>query len=182
MYTEPIPGLNEVELNPTRDRFRFFPGLVAIAWLLSACQSPQNPVVNGAPSSPPVVCDGRVAWSAEVTTVDITVISTFWIAFELATAHDRFQSIHVDVTLDGEPLAHEMKYVHAAEPYSITCTESGQQFEASRLKYTLFLPALSSAEHIVVWRYTMTADRQDGVFQYPFGMTGEYKIKLDMTG
>ena len=161
------------------NRFHFFLGLMTFVWLLSACQSPQSNVTDGAFSSPPVFCDGRMAWSAEVTTDDVMDYTTFWIAFDAATAQDSCKYIHVDVTLDGESLSHEMKYMQAAEPYSVTCTDSGQQFEASRVKYTLFLPVLSPGEHIIRWTYTMTADLadlNDGVFNYPRGMTAEYKI------
>lgn len=159
------------------NRFYSFLGLMIVVWLLSACQSPQSNVTDRDFSSAPVFCDGRVAWSAEATT-DYT---TFWIALDAATAHDSFKYIHIDVTLDGEPLSHEMKYMQAAEPYSITCTDSGQQFEASRVKYTLFLPPFSSEEHLILWKYTITADLNDGVFNYPAGMTAEYKIKLNLT-
>ena len=163
------------------NRSHFFPGLMTFVWLLSACQSPQNNVTDGAFSSAPVFCDGHMAWSAEVTTDDVMDYTTFWIAFDAATAHDSFKYIHVDVTLNGESLSHEMKYVQAAEPYSITCTDSGQQFEASRVKYTLFLPRLSSEEeNIILWKYTVTADPNDGLFNYPSGVTAEYKIKLNI--
>jgi hypothetical protein len=159
------------------NRFHFFLGLMTFVWLLSACQSPQRHVTDGAFSSPPVFCDGRMAWSVEVQTDDVMDYTTFWIAFDAATAPDSFKYIHVDVTLDGESLPHEMKYIQAAEPYSVTCTDSGQQFEASRVKYTLFLPPLSAEEHIILWNYTITADLNDGVFNYPRGLTAEYKIK-----
>lgn len=106
--------------------------------------------------------------------------TTFWIAFDAATDYDSFKYIQVDVTLDGEPLSQEMKYRQAAEPYSITCTDSGQQFEASRVNYTLFLPALSSGEHTILWKYTMTDDLPDEVFHNPSGMTAEYEIKLNI--
>jgi hypothetical protein len=161
------------------NRFRFVPGLLTFVWLLSACQSPPSNITDGAFSSPPVFCDGRMAWSAEVTTDDVMDYTTFWIAFDATAAQDSFKHIHVDVTLDGEPLSHEMKYIQAAEPYSVICTDSGQQFEASRVKYTLFLPSLSSEEHVILWKYTITADLNDG-FNYPEGMTAEYKFKLNM--
>ena len=118
-----------------------------------------------------------MAWSAEVTTDDVMDYATFWIAFDAATAQDSFKYIHVDVTLDGESLSHEMKYMQAAEPYSITCTDSGQQFEASRVKYTLFLPP---GEHTIRWTYTITADLDDGVFEYPSGITAEYPITINV--
>ena len=156
--------------------FQFFLGLMTFVWLLSACQSPQNNVTDGAFSSPPVFCDGHLAWSAEVTTDDVMDYTTFWIALDSATAQDSFKYIHVDVTLDGESLSHEMKYMQAAGPYSVTCTDSGRQFEASRVKYTLFLPPFSSEKHTILWKYTVTADLNDGVFNYPRGMVAEYKI------
>lgn len=121
-----------------------------------------------------------MAWSAEVTTDDLMDYTTFWIAFDAATVQDDFTHIHVDVTLDGKSVAEEMKYVQAPEPYSVACTDSGQQFEASRVKYTLFLPPLSKGEHIIRWTYTLTADLDDGVFDYPSGMTAEYKIKRNI--
>src|SRR5687768_2004615 len=162
------------------NRFHFPLGLMTFVLLLSACQSPQSNVTDSAFSSPPVFCDGRMAWSAEVTTDDVVDYATFWIALDAATAQDSFKYIHVDVTLDGESLSHEMKYMQAAESYSVTCTDSGQQFEASRVKYTLFLPSLSSEEHIILWNYTITANLDDGAFDYPYGMTAEYKIKLNI--
>jgi hypothetical protein len=152
--------------------FHFFLGLMTFVWLLSACQSSQSNVTDGASSFLPVLCDGRMAWSAEVTTDDVMDYATFWIALDAATAQDSFKYIHVDVTLDGESLSDEMKYMQAAEPYSIICMDSGQQFEASRVKYTLFLPP---GEHTIRWTYTITADLNDGVFNYPRGMTAEYK-------
>ena len=163
-------------------RFHFFLGLMTLIWLLSACQSPQSNLTDGASSSPTVHCDGHMAWSAEVTTDDLMDYTSFWIALDAATAQDSFKYIHVDVTLDGESLSHEMKYVQAAEPYSVTCTDSGHQFEASRVKYTLFLPPLSAEEHIIRWMYTSTANLDDGAFDYPSGVAAEYKIKLNMEG
>ena len=121
-----------------------------------------------------------MAWSVDVTTNDIVNYTTFWIAFDAATVQDEFQYIHVDVTLDGKSVAEEMKYAQAPEPYSVACTDSGQQFEASRVKYTLWLPQLSPDEHIILWKYTITADLNDGEFNYPRDMTAEYKIKLNI--
>jgi hypothetical protein len=152
-----------------------------VVWLLSACQSPQSQVTDRASSSPAVFCDGRMAWSAEVTTDDVMDYTTFWIAFDAATAPDLFQYVHMDVTLDGKSLSHEMKYMQAAEPYSITCTDSGEQIEASRVKYTLFLPPLSAEEHTILWKYTITADLNDGAFQFPAGTAAEYKIEMNLT-
>jgi hypothetical protein len=162
------------------NHYHFFPGLMIFVWLLSACQSPQSHLAEGDFSSAPVFCDGRVAWSAEVTTDDVMGYTTFWIALDAATAQDIFKYIHVDVILDGEPLSYEMKYMQAAEPYSVTCTDSGQQFEASRVKYTLFLPPLSSEEHFILWKYSVPADLTDGVFHSPSGMTADYKIELNL--
>jgi hypothetical protein len=159
--------------------FHFFLGLMASVLLLSACQSSQSNVV-GDPSAPPqIFCEGRMAWSAEVITDDVMDYTTFWIAFEAGTVQDDFKYVHVDVTLDGKSVAEEMKYMAAPELYSVTCTETGQQFEASRVKYTLFLPPLSSGEHIILWNYTITADLDDGVFNYPRGMTAEYKLNVE---
>jgi hypothetical protein len=158
--------------------FHFFLGLMTSVLLLSACHSSQSNVM-GDPSAPPqTFCEGRMAWSAEVSTDDVVDYTTSWIAFDAATVQDNFQHIHVDVTLDGKSASEEMKYMQAVEPYSITCPESGQQIEASRMQYTLILPPLSSEEHIILWKYTITADLDDGVFNYPQGMTAEYKIKL----
>jgi hypothetical protein len=162
-------------------RFHFLAGLLIFAWLLSACQSPQRSVAERAIPSPSVYCDGRIAWSAEVTTDDVVGYTTFWIAFDIATAQDLFSYLQVDVTLDGESLSNEMKFMQAAEPYSVTCTDSGQQFEASRVRYTLILPPLSSEEHILRWNYTITADLTDGAFHDLIGMTGEYAITLNPT-
>src|SRR5688500_18529123 len=103
------------------NRSHFFLGLMISVLLLSACQSSQSNGTDGAFSSPPVFCDGRMAWSTEVTTDDVIDYTTFWIAFDAATAQDSFKYIHAEVTLDGESLSHEMKYMQAAEPYSITC-------------------------------------------------------------
>jgi len=120
-----------------------------------------------------------MAWSAEATTDDLMDYTTFWIAFEEATVQDDFKYVHVDVTLDGKSVTEEMKYMAAPEHYSVTCTESGQQFEASRVKYTLFLPPLSSEEHIIRWSYTITASLDDGVFDLPHGLTAAYEIQLN---
>lgn len=119
-----------------------------------------------------------MAWSAEIRTDDLVDYTTFWIAFDAATVQDSFKYVQVNLTLDGNSVSGQMKYVQAPELYSVTCTESGQQFEASRVQYTLILPPLSSGEHSICWKYTITSDLDDGVFDYPRGMTAEYKIKL----
>ncbi len=121
-----------------------------------------------------------MAWSAEVTTDDIVNYTTFWIAFDADTVQDEFQYIHVDVTLDGKSVAQEMKFITAPELYFVTCPESGYRFEASRMKYTLFLPSLSPGEHIIRWTYTMTTDLEDSVFDHPSGMTAEYPITINV--
>jgi hypothetical protein len=159
--------------------FYFFLGLMTSVLLLSACQSSRSNInIVGDPSVPPqTFCEGRMAWSAEVTTDDIVSYTTFWIAFDAATVQDEFQYIQVDVTLDGKSVAQEMKYMAAPEPYSVTCPESGQQFAASRVKYTLILPSLSSGEHNIFWNYTITADPNEGVFNYSHGMPAEHSIK-----
>ncbi len=41
------------------------------------------------------------------------------------------------------------------------------------MKYSLFLPPLSTGEHTIVWKYTLTADLSDDLFDYRNGMTGE---------
>jgi hypothetical protein len=73
------------------NRFRFFPGLIIVVWLVSACQAPQSNATDGGSSSAPVFCDGRMARSAEVTTDDVMDYTTFWIAFDAATGHDNFK-------------------------------------------------------------------------------------------
>lgn len=161
-------------------RSHFASGLTAFVWLLSACQSPQNRMTEGGSSSLHVFCDGHIAWSADVTTDDMINYTTFWIAIDTVAAHDIFKYIHVDVTLDGEPLSHEMKYVQAAEAYSVNCTDSREQFEASRVKYTLFLPPLAPEEHVILWKYTIPAYLNDEVFGSPSGLTAEYEFELHL--
>lgn len=148
--------------------------------LLSACTSPQGNVAGDSVAPSHTFCDGPTAWSAEVWTDDLMNYTTFWIAFDAATVQDHFKYVYVEVTLDGKSVAEEMKYAQAPEPYSVTCSDSGQQFEASRVQYTLILPSLSSGEHSILWKYTITADLDDDVFDYPHGMTAEYKIKLNI--
>jgi hypothetical protein len=119
-----------------------------------------------------------VLWSADATTDDIVSYTTFWIAFDAATVQDEFQYIHVDVTLDGKSVTQEMKYMATAEPYLVTCPENGQQFEASRVRYTLILPPLSSGAHDILWSYTITTDPNDGAFNDSRGMPSEHNIRL----
>jgi len=158
--------------------FHFFLSLMTSVLLLSACQSSQSKVVGDLSVPLQTFCEGGMAWSAEVRTDDLMDYTTFWIAFDAATVQDEFQHIQVDVTLDGKSVAQEMKYMAAPEPYSVTCPESGQQFAASRVKYTLILPPLSSGEHNILWNYTITADPNDGVSNYSRGMPAEHNIKL----
>lgn len=130
--------------------FHFFLALMTLVLLLSACQLSQNNIV-GDPSAPPeTFCEGRIAWSAEAKTDDLIDYTAFWIAFDAATVQDDFKYVLVDVTLDGKSVAEEMKYMQAIEPHLVTCTESGQVFEASRVKYTLILPPLSSGKHRIL--------------------------------
>lgn len=143
-----------------------------IAFLLSACQSVKNPVLVEAFDPHHIYCENRMAWSAEATKDDVAEYSTFWIAFEQAPVQENFNYVNVEVTLDGKPVD-GMKYMQSPEPYHVTCTDGGQQFEGSRMKYTLLLPALAMGEHEIVWKYTLTADLRDAWFDYPNGMTGE---------
>ena len=160
--------------------FHFSLGLMTSVLLLSACQSSQSKLV-GDPSVPSqTFCQDGMAWSAEVRTDDIVSYTTFWIAFDAATVQDEFQHIQVGVTLDGKPVAEEVKYMATAEPYSVTCPESDQQFAASRVKYTLILPPLSSGEHNILRSYTITADPNEGVSNDSRGMPAEHTIQLNV--
>lgn len=163
-----------------------------LLFILTACQVAEEPLRESgitsdtqnsssleASTPPQIFCEGRMAWSAEIITDDVVDYTSFWIAFGTATVQDAFEYVQVEVTLDGNSVAEEMKYRQAAEPYLVTCPESGQQFEASRVQYTLILPPLSSGEHSILWKYTISADLDDGLFTYPRGMTAEYKIKLN---
>lgn len=87
-----------------------------------------------------------------------------------------FKYVHVDVILDGKPVAEEMKYVQTPEPYLVTCMESARQFEASRVKYTPILPPLSSGKHSILWKYTITADLDGSVSTSHRGIAAEYII------
>src|SRR5687767_15158485 len=125
------------------NRIHFFPSLVTFILLLSVCQMPQSGRSGDSFTPSHTFCEGRMAWSAAVTTDDVVDYTIFWIAFDAATVQDNFQHIHVDVTLDGNPVSEEMKYVQAPKPYSVTCTDSSLKFKASRVQYTLILPPLS---------------------------------------
>ncbi|HXQ37949.1 MAG TPA: hypothetical protein VN843_28335 [Anaerolineales bacterium] len=149
-----------------------------IAFLLSACQAVKNPVMVEA-VSPHIYCQGQIAWSAEATKDNITDYTTFWIAFEQALVQENFNYVNVEVTLDGKPV-YGMKYIQSPEPYHVTCTDGGQQFESSRVKYTLLLPPLSTGEHTIVWKYTLTADLSNDLFDYPTGMIGEVTGVLEV--
>ena len=148
--------------------------------LLSAWQPSQSNPVGAVLSHPPIFCEGQVAWSAEIVTDDLIDYTIFWIAFDAATAQDHFKYVHVDVTLDGESLSEQMKYVQAPEPYSVICTDHPQQFQASRMKFTLLLPPLSSGSHIILWKYRVNTDLEEGVFDYPSGITAEFAVTLNV--
>jgi len=149
-----------------------FTGISLIVLLLCACQLPKNPLVAKAFSSH-IFCQGRMAWGTEATKDNFADYSTFWIAFEQAPVQENFNYFNVEVTLDGNPVVDGFQYTQSPEPYSVTCTDGGQQFESARMKYTLLLPTLSAGEHTIVWKYTITADLSNGQFAYPNGMTGE---------
>ena len=117
-----------------------------------------------------------MAWSAEVRTDDVMDYTTFWIAFDAFTFQDYFRYVDVEVTLDGQSVAEQMKYMGAAEPYAVTCTKSGRQFEAIRVKYTLVLPLLSPGEHIIRWSFTIKSDIGGGGFEVPSPMAAVYPI------
>ena len=119
-----------------------------------------------------------MAWSAEVRTDDVIDYTTFWIAFDAAPVQDHFKYVDVEVTLDGQSVAQQMKYMEAVEPYAVTCTKSGVQFEAGRVKYTLVLPLLSPGEHIIRWSFTIKADIGGGGLEVPSPMAAEYPITL----
>ena len=121
-----------------------------------------------------------MAWSANITMDDVVDYTTFWIAFDASTFQDHFKYVDVDVTLDGQSVARQMKYMGAVEPYAVTCTDSGLQFEASRVKYTLVLPPLSPGEHIIRWTYTIAADIGGGGFEVPSQMKAEYPITINV--
>jgi len=156
----------------------FFFAWITAVLLLNACQSSQSNVM-GDPSPPPqTFCEGSMAWSAEVRTDDVMDYTTFWIAFDATTFQEHFKYVDVEVTLDGQSVAEQMKYMGVVEPYGVTCTESGLQFEASRVKYTLILPLLAPGEHIIRWTYTITTDIGGGGFEAPSPMAAEYPITL----
>jgi hypothetical protein len=144
-----------------------------IAFLLSACQSVKNPVLVEDSSLPHTYCDGRMAWSVETAKDNVAESSVFWIAFEQAPAQEHFNHVNVEATLDGKSVPGGFQYIQSPEPYTVTCTDGDQQFEGVRIKYTLLLPPLSTGEHEIVWKYTLTADLSDELFDYPNGMTGD---------
>lgn len=151
-------------------RFTVIPLIVL---LLSACQPSKSPYAD-AFSPQQVLCQGRMAWSADVTMLEkYGDYTTFWIAFEEDPTQENFQYVSVEVTLDGKPVD-GMRYVQSPERYSVTCTDRGQQFESVRVQYYLFLPPLPEGEYELVWKYTLTVDLSDDLFEYPKGMTGEY--------
>ena len=143
-----------------------------IALLLSACQSAKNPVLVEV-VSPHTFCQGRMAWSAETVRDNVAEYSVFWIAFEQAPVQEYFTHVNVEVTLDGKPVLGGFQYTQSPEPYTVTCTDGGQQFEGVRVRYTLLLPPLSTGGHNIVWKYTLIGDLSDEWFDYPNGMTGE---------
>jgi len=149
-----------------------FTGISLIVLLLCACQLPKKPVVAKAFSSY-IFCQGRMAWATEARKDNLADYSTFWIAFEQAPVQENFNYVNVEVTLDGMPVVSGFQYIQSPEPYFVTCSDGSQQFEGVRMKYTLLLPPLSPDEHTIVWKYTLTADLSDDLFDYRNGMTGE---------
>jgi hypothetical protein len=158
--------------------FHFFVGCMTAVLLLSACQSSQSNVLGDPAPPPQTLCEGNMAWSAEVRTDEVMDYTTFWIAFDAATFQDYFKYVDVEVTLDGQSVAEQMKYMGAVEPHAVTCTKSGLQFEASRVKYTLVLPVLSPGEHIIRWSFTIKTNIGGGGFEVPSPMAAEYPITL----
>jgi hypothetical protein len=150
-----------------------------IAFLLSACLSVKNPVLAET-VSPHTYCHAQMAWSVETVKDNIANYSTFWIAFEQAPVQENFNHVNVEVTLDGNPVVDGFTYMQSPEPYHITCTAGGQQFEGARMKYTLLLPPLSAGEHEIVWKYTLTADLSHNLFAYPNGMTRDVVSVLEV--
>jgi|GEM_PF-2563431 len=142
-----------------------------IALLLNACQSVKNPVLVEA-VSPHTYCQGQIAWSVQTVKDKIAEYSVFWIAFEQSPVQENFKYVNVEVTLDGKPVD-GMKYMRSPEPYHVTCTDGGQQFESARMRYILLLPPLSAGEHEIVWKYTLMANLSDDLFDYRKGMSGE---------
>lgn len=156
---------------------KLFSGLMIFLWMLSACQSPKNSDIFRPNYT---YCNGQLAWSAESNTQDTPNYSTFWIAFAEDTVQDNFKYVNVEVVLDGKSADEEMKFRSGPESYSIMCSEGGQRFEGSRMKYTLFLPSLAKGKHEIVWKFTLTSDLSDGLFDYPNGMTGEVTDVLNV--
>ena len=144
-----------------------------IAFLLSACQSVKNPVLVEAFAPQHIYCENRMAWSAETVKDNVVEYSVFWIAFEQAPVQEDFTQVNVEVKLDGKPVVDGFEFMQSPEPYSVTCTDGGHQFEGVRVRYTLLLPPLSTGGHNIVWKYTLIGDLSDEWFDYPNGMTGE---------
>ena len=153
--------------------------ILLIVVLMSACQSVKNPVAVET-NSPYTNCQGQLAWSGEAKKDSVAEYSVFWIAFDAATIQDNFKYLSVYVTLDGKPVYNEMKFRQLPEPYLVTCSEDGRQFEASRINYIFFLPSLTKGEHRINWVYMTTATFSDGEFDYPNGMTAEYPITFQV--
>lgn len=152
-----------------------FMNLLLILWLLTSCQSMGGSQVD-TPLPAHIFCDQQVAWSAEIDTSGSIDYTTLWIAFELETALDRFAQVRVGVTLDGEAVTEEMKFKGSAEPYHVICTDSGKQFDANRLKYTLFLPSLPQGEHTIVWTITIEPNSSNNNLEIPLIISKQSSI------
>jgi len=156
---------------------KYFVDISLIAILLSACVPSRNATDT---ASPKVYCQGHMAWSAEIVTGNMISYTTFWIAFEQAPVMENFQYLTVAVTLDGQPVVNGFEYLQSPEPFTVTCTDGMDQFESNRVQYTLLLPLLVEGEHKIVWKYTLTADLSDELFNYPAGMTDEITGTMSM--
>ena len=154
-------------------RFNSLSSLFIVALLASACQA--SPTADTRPSNH-VDCEGTIAWSAEVHTGNFIDHTTFWIVFESEYIEDYFKDLHVDVTLDDQPVSNGIKLRGTPEPYSGICTANNQRIEGMRSEYTLLLPSLSDGEHTILWSYTITGDMANGFLDDPQGITGEYVI------
>lgn len=158
-----------------------------IFFLLAACQSKahlpgqsvKNPVLIET-VSPHTYCQGQMAWSSEIVKDNVAVYSIFWIAFEQAPVQEKFKYVNVEVKLDDEPVVEGFGFMQSPEPYPVSCTDGGGQFESVRMKYILLLPPLSVGEHEIAWKYTLTPDWSDDLFDYPDGMTGEVASVLSV--
>lgn len=147
-----------------------------IMWLLTSCQNSMAELQTDTPQPARIFCDEQVAWSGEIDINGSIDYAIFWIAFEIENASDRFEQVRVEVILDGEAIAEEMKFRSMAEPYQVRCTEDGQQFNAHRLKYTLFLPSLPKGEHTILWTFTMDANANKNNLDIPLTVSREYPI------